>query len=392
MNKLLREMSVPTRGHAGGDFDLRTHEMAHIKWSPDKPEEYEGVTPTALLGVEDARINHLLTRLDIGLDQSQPFTEAESMRLRQRIAGNPLEAASLVAASYYTADRDRFLDVTKGTLSAEKQQEIVAMLQEYEQHAEDFERYSVGLARWMTTHFKGVESRSASSSMCMAHGKGEPGDEGDEGDEPGEGGRRPGRGHGGRQVDPRTWGAMHIEEPPRVNPLPSHLRKRAKRASDTGITLSRVNRLLTDEKIFRVKGKRREGASLLIDVSGSMSLNSGDVMKIMEALPSSIVAMYWGTDDQGTLRILAKDGKTVSQPDIDNRDGQGNVVDGPALRWLATQAEPRVWICDGEVTGTDDVQTHELNEEAQQIVDSANIRRIHSVEDVLDELKTEGSL
>jgi len=40
---------------------------------------------------------------------------------------------------------------------------------------------------------------------------------------------------------------------------------------------------------------------------------------------------------------------------LDRHSGYGNVIDGPALQWLATQPERRIWVSDMHVFG---VGTH----------------------------------
>ena len=44
--------------------------------------------------------------------------------------------------------------------------------------------------------------------------------------------------------------------------------------------------------------------------------------------------------------LLAKDGKYAKDA---RPDGNGNYVDMPAIEWLATQPEPRIWVTDGYV-------------------------------------------
>ena len=60
--------------------------------------------------------------------------------------------------------------------------------------------------------------------------------------------------------------------------------------------------------------------------------------------------------------------------------GNGNIVDGPALEWLAKQSEPRFWISDGLVTGEHDKTSIDLGAEAQVICNRAGIRRVDRVQ------------
>ena len=55
----------------------------------------------------------------------------------------------------------------------------------------------------------------------------------------------------------------------------------------------------------------------------------------------------------------------------------GNVVDGPALVWLAKQQEPRLWVSDGHVTGCNDNTCIDLAADAERVCRKGNIQRVH---------------
>jgi len=59
--------------------------------------------------------------------------------------------------------------------------------------------------------------------------------------------------------------------------------------------------------------------------------------------------------------------------------GGGNIVDGPALEWLAAQAEPRIWISDGVVTGVNDVDYAALSAEALRVQMTGRIGRLDNL-------------
>ena len=61
---------------------------------------------------------------------------------------------------------------------------------------------------------------------------------------------------------------------------------------------------------------------------------------------------------------------------------RGNIVDGPALRWLARQPGPRFWISDGVVTGEGDMQSVDLVVDVIRICGKAAITRVETVEGV----------
>ena len=62
--------------------------------------------------------------------------------------------------------------------------------------------------------------------------------------------------------------------------------------------------------------------------------------------------MYNGyRNSAGDLRIIAKNGMRVNDEYLEKHSGGGNVVDGPALRWLAEMPERRIWVSDMKVFG-----------------------------------------
>ena len=101
---------------------------------------------------------------------------------------------------------------------------------------------------------------------------------------------------------------------------------------------------------------------------------------MVEAAPAATVAIYSGHDTTGVLRILVKHGRIVKPDLIDSPSGHGNIIDGPALDWLAKQVEPRVWISDGVVTGVNGSQHPELVAYSQSICLGSGIRRLENLE------------
>ena len=77
---------------------------------------------------------------------------------------------------------------------------------------------------------------------------------------------------------------------------------------------------------------------------------------------------------------MARKGRVVDSHTLAKaRIGNGNIVDGPALRWLSNQQQPRLWISDGYVSGKQDRASVDLGAEAQVICNRADIRRIKQV-------------
>jgi len=64
------------------------------------------------------------------------------------------------------------------------------------------------------------------------------------------------------------------------------------------------------------------------------------------------------------------------------RHGSGNVVDGPALAWLARQPRPRIWFCDGAVTGIGDHGDLRCTADAERPQRNGSIRRLDELQAV----------
>lgn len=167
-----------------------------------------------------------------------------------------------------------------------------------------------------------------------------------------------------------------------------------KLASDTGRNPRRIHRMLTDphRRVFD-RTKRNSGGVVLIDASGSMDVQSDDVLKILNAAPGATVAMYahrQGSKNVPNFWVLAKDGKMVDK--LPEPHGTGNGVDGPALRWAIKskrfQNEPMLWVCDGHVTdGQTDSSFAHLTAEARALALKAKAVMYRKIDDAVDYLK-----
>lgn len=114
--------------------------------------------------------------------------------------------------------------------------------------------------------------------------------------------------------------------------------------------------------------------SLLIDYSGSMQLSREDIVAILSACPRMRIATYCGNAslNHGELRILADHGRIADEV---RHYGDANGVDGPALEWLAKQPGPRIWVCDGHVTGLGDHGSAVLSARCDAIKRAHSIRQ-----------------
>jgi hypothetical protein len=135
----------------------------------------------------------------------------------------------------------------------------------------------------------------------------------------------------------------------------------------------------SDYRCFSIQ-RRKYGGTVLIDMSGSMSIKQSHIDQLLDIAPYATVAGYGAHhQDRGKIVIMAENAQKGSASDAREKVGQYNIIDGPALRWLATQQAPRIWVSDGHVTGVNECQHPVLNADCAQVSRSARITRIHSL-------------
>ena len=210
------------------------------------------------------------------------------------------------------------------------------------------------------------------------------------GDEPGA--LRP----SGRQGASVQWGKLLTLPPLALTETsPALAAHRQKINAPVGPRLRNIRRLLTDGRAFaRTITKPQKGGTVLIDTSGSMHLRPEDVHAVLAKIPAATVAIYSGRSKEGAVSIIAKTGRIASAKTIKQRIaevGGGNIVDGPALAWLGQQAESRLWICDGAVTGCNDEMCRVLDLEAEALRRKGRIARFSSLPDLAEHLDKEAS-
>lgn len=130
-----------------------------------------------------------------------------------------------------------------------------------------------------------------------------------------------------------------------------------RRFSDCGVIPSAVHRLPVDGAIFGTK-RRAKGGSILCDASGSMHYSDDDIERILREAPAATIAFYSGSNgsrkQHGRIIIAADRGRAATVEAVHEAlPGSENLIDGPALRWLAKQPAPRFWVSDEEVGGID---------------------------------------
>ena len=168
-----------------------------------------------------------------------------------------------------------------------------------------------------------------------------------------------------------------------TNTIHKAVRQIAKRNSDRGIVPKNMHRMTTDKKVFTNKTSVL-GGSLMIDFSGSMGMSEQDAREIIDYLPAANIAGYVGygysiDDYDGLIQIIAKDGRIDINAISNLKEYGQNSVDLDALKWLAEQPEPRIWVSDQQVVGVheDTRRSQNLNKEAR--LEIASFMRKHNI-------------
>jgi hypothetical protein len=149
------------------------------------------------------------------------------------------------------------------------------------------------------------------------------------------------------------WGQdVRVERLPLTVPQKGAVKLlRKKRATDTGAVMRYPHRYFTDKAIF-ARDTKQDGGTVIIDLSGSMEISTGDVLDIIAALPSVTVIGYYGYQYYcrrgGDILILAENGRAAQR--IPRRDCH-NVIDYPALKWVTKKYPgPYYFVTDGKFT------------------------------------------
>ena len=341
-------------------FCVRAHELGHAMWSTGKPgkiAEKLGVHVRIYQVVEDNRIQGRLVRL-AGVDLSAGCEPAEEAR---QSAERAVELGSLPLglpdAAHVGAHRERVGRAPEPSPDRRPGGALRGGARRCGGGPALGERPPVAaaylgcVACWLQEQFDtlgwphlGSEGEDLLTRYApRARGSGGADDEEHEKPE-----------DEGQSGGPVTWGTMKVVEPPLHRTVARRRFGSRWSASEEGTDPRYVHRILTDGRIFarRVAGP---GGAVLIDASGSMSLSSESVRRLVERAPGATIAAYAGAGNSGILKVLARGGHVAWSQDCCLSDaGNGNVVDGPALRWLARQGGPRLWVSDGCVTGRDD--------------------------------------
>lgn len=366
-------MFVPLAGSAVA-AGQRAHELAHARWSwrrPARGKARRGIHDDTFQAVEDARI-HLRLKT-AGVDLSAGIVAgADLAAFRSLFAAtpSPLRTAALVlVAAYGTGSFPMILRRCRATaLRAlhEKHVERAAALEAAMRVAEEAgRRLSVSspttldtlrVARWLEQQFADLDVTEPSPMGCLLHGL-----------------------EGQAREDTVPWGVLQLDEPPRAIRIAIHGAQGRRRSIDTGTVPRHWHRWVVDGAVFVTSAPRSTGGTVLVDASGSMSLTRSDLARLITGAPTTTIAVYSGLDRSGVLRVLVRDGFRAGDHLMGPPAGPGNVIDKPALEWLARQRGPRVWISDGAVTGIGDHGGEGNARECADMCRRANIRRVRSI-------------
>lgn len=360
-----RILGVPMDDSDGSRF-IRNHELGHAKITPRKPAfklcRLFGLSMVGMQVCEDLRVHRYLRRIAVAPSGSLSVTEAEEMVLKTS-ASDRLLAAHLVA-SMHTDDYGRVLSAFIRHIDEARVEHLTRMARLVDNRMGQgrgldrsigFRNGTVPAARLFDAVFPeaGIPSPQLPLDCLFVPQK----------------------------ARPVKWGEMQIHtlDSERSRPIPAVARGRT--FCDHGAVLAAPHRLPVDGRVF-LRRRRQRGGTVLIDASGSMCFGQAELQRITATAPLATVAIYAGRGVSGTLAIVAARGRMASSNDIGALLGRGNVVDGPALRWLAQQAEPRIWISDGHVTGAHDRPSTDLVVDAIRICQQAGIRRASTAEGV----------
>jgi hypothetical protein len=162
---------------------------------------------------------------------------------------------------------------------------------------------------------------------------------------------------------------------------------RRDRPCTSGTVMRYPGRLLTDphQRAFARK-LPGTGGVIVIDQSGSMDVSVVQLEQLLKGAPGALIVGYshrpGDLGETPNVWVLAQRGRVASHARAGNI---GNGVDALVLRCAlreAVDAEPIVWVTDGQVTDSHDHPCHSLSVECAQLVQRHRIRLVRSVDQV----------
>ncbi len=383
-----RSMAVPFSDTDQAEF-LRSHETAHARITPKVhahvAAKRAGISMEAMQVCEDVRVNAFLASRKIGTYGaigSQAYADMLVTSLRE----SPRKLGGLMLACAGTNDYDmvndavvRLVDeeIASGVMDCvsairdtfKTRQERLRDKAAYRRSVSPlsvprgFKDLTVPLAKMFDMLFPEAGDFNPADASLAGHYEAHYAD-------------RTGR-----------WGKLKPLQRARLSQPRKSRGGGGKSWRDEGAVPVAPYRLTLDGRIF-CRRKKHKGGTVLIDASGSMSLGAEDLERIIAAAPGATVAAYAGEHDDGTICIVAERGRMASARTLEMLDlGGGNIVDGPALQWLAKMPGPRVWVSDGWVTGVGDSAAANLQRETRTTCRLASIKRVDKAAAVVEALR-----
>jgi hypothetical protein len=378
-----RRMLVPLEDTDGARF-VRAHEMAHAKITPrvsaGATAAKYGVSMLSLQVCEDRRVHEFLQRRGVPVGGGLSAADCEEVAAAAPKMSDRDIAAALVG-SHGTGDYRRLMEAVACKCDENTADRVLSIAKLVGHVCEMLSRSGKRTRIHSCTTRAGFRSATIPAARAF-DGFFPETDENDPDAAAAEAGVRRLAELAAEKAHrkPNRWGSIDAIERARMSAGRRQPQWRGRRSMDCGAVPVAVHRLTTDGRIF-ARQLRNPGGTVLIDVSGSMSLGAEDLTAMVHAAPGSTVAIYSGDDcsrvGAGRLAIVANRGQRSTAAEIRGLGMPGgNVVDGPALQWLATQPAPRVWVCDGIVTGVHDRTAPNLFADAARICRRGGIRRV----------------
>jgi hypothetical protein len=165
-------------------------------------------------------------------------------------------------------------------------------------------------------------------------------------------------------LDTADWvPVLKIDRMPLVRRA-AQARNRGRKLSEVGVALGSAYDAVSPNERRPFTAKRKGGAgglTVVVDCSGSMSINPAQLEHLLLKYPqgvvvtySSVVSRYGAANNRAVVRVIASHGRVAATDDFRDYTAGGNGCDGPMLEWLAKQSGEKVWVCDGVITGKGD--------------------------------------
>ena len=363
----------------------RRHEAYHLKWSPKrKPKGYKECQPGALQLAEDWRIHALAKSYD--LEEHGDTHAATAIEILAPVTKLTLPIGIIVGYGLIVAamrsswsQQSTVAKAIEDICSQAYQEATKEEKRIFGQRVADklgtpvFNHDPIVPAPNIPTEYLPLDMPMSSVTLAKwlcqeppketgKHFEYEEDEEGQQGEIPEE------------EDDSDEWGPMLVDEPP-LSVEVTHPRIRGTMYAQEGVVPTAWHRYPMDGSVFKRRAKRYWELVILIDASGSMSWDADNLYQATKA--GALVAMYGGRAESGLLAIVSRDGMAIHPEYVNNWNLLHNVVDGPALQWLAQQdSDKKIWLSDGCVTGKQHKHTPRFAAECMRICRRAGIIRV----------------